>query len=153
MSKVIAPWDLGASASRLPRLSKEFNFEPPREHGYDVVESIKAMHVGGQGVHCTGGNFLQQLQIQITQPKHYGVAVLPFTHHQNEPQPSNRRRARLILPCLGRTEIDMQAAEQFSKKYGVVQSSLQLPPASPFCAASQQLWQVWHRRLWEVSLR
>jgi len=34
--------------------------------------------------------------------------------YQNEPQPSNRRRARLILPCLGRTEIDMQAAgEQF----------------------------------------
>jgi len=67
------------SASRLlDSLAKEFNFEPPREHGCDVVESIKAMHVGKGKVFIALG-FLSATQIQITQPKHYGVAVLPFT--------------------------------------------------------------------------
>jgi len=39
-----------------------------------------AMHVGkGKVFIALGGNFLSATQIQITQPKHYGVAVLPFT--------------------------------------------------------------------------
>ncbi len=30
----------------LEKLGKEFLFQPPREHGFDVVEALKAMHEG-----------------------------------------------------------------------------------------------------------
>ena len=44
--------------SKLPD-EREFNFDPPREHGYDTVEAIKAMHDGrGQVFFALGGNFL-----------------------------------------------------------------------------------------------
>jgi molybdopterin-dependent oxidoreductase alpha subunit len=44
---------------QLNRLKEVFGFEPPREHGYDAVESIKAMHEGKVKVFfAMGGNFL-----------------------------------------------------------------------------------------------
>lgn len=44
---------------QLDKLKEVFGFEPPREHGYDVVESIKAMHDGKLKVFfAMGGNFL-----------------------------------------------------------------------------------------------
>jgi anaerobic selenocysteine-containing dehydrogenase len=43
----------------LDALGREFNFEPPRHHGLDVVEAIKAMHDGSAKVFIAmGGNFL-----------------------------------------------------------------------------------------------
>ncbi|GAA4411847.1 FdhF/YdeP family oxidoreductase [Nibrella viscosa] len=43
----------------LDALEKAFNFQPPREHGLDTVESIKAMHEGKIKVFVSlGGNFL-----------------------------------------------------------------------------------------------
>ena len=43
----------------LDRLQEVFDFEPPREHGFDTVEAIKAMHAGGPKVFfALGGNFL-----------------------------------------------------------------------------------------------
>ncbi len=44
---------------QLDKLKEVFGFEPPREHGYDVVDSIKAMHQGKLKVFfAMGGNFL-----------------------------------------------------------------------------------------------
>jgi len=44
---------------QLDKLKEVFGFEPPREHGYDVVDSIKAMHKGKLKVFfAMGGNFL-----------------------------------------------------------------------------------------------
>jgi len=44
---------------QLDKLKEVFGFEPPREHGYDVVDSIKAMHAGKLKVFfAMGGNFL-----------------------------------------------------------------------------------------------
>jgi molybdopterin-dependent oxidoreductase alpha subunit len=44
---------------QLDKLKEVFGFEPPREHGYDVVDSIKAMHEGKLKVFfAMGGNFL-----------------------------------------------------------------------------------------------
>jgi molybdopterin-dependent oxidoreductase alpha subunit len=44
---------------QLDKLKEVFGFEPPREPGYDVVESIKAMHEGKLKVFfAMGGNFL-----------------------------------------------------------------------------------------------
>ena len=47
------------SEELLQTLEDNFNFVPPQEHGYDVVESIKAMHAGKAKVFfAMGGNFL-----------------------------------------------------------------------------------------------
>jgi molybdopterin-dependent oxidoreductase alpha subunit len=44
---------------QLDKLKEVYGFEPPREHGYDVVDSIKAMHEGKLKVFfAMGGNFL-----------------------------------------------------------------------------------------------
>jgi anaerobic selenocysteine-containing dehydrogenase len=51
---------LGAAADEfLDALAREFDFEPPRRHGLDTVETIKAMHDGPVKVFfALGGNFL-----------------------------------------------------------------------------------------------
>jgi molybdopterin-dependent oxidoreductase alpha subunit len=121
----------------LNSLSKEFGFEPPREHGYDTVESIKAMHAGRCKVFfALGGNFLS-----ATPDTEYTAEALRrcrLTVHVS----TKLNRAHLItgeqaliLPCLGRTEIDIQATgAQFvssENSMGVVQSSRgSLEPAS-----------------------
>lgn len=47
------------TAKQIDKLKEVFGFEPPRAHGYDVVESIKAMHEGRLKVFfAMGGNFL-----------------------------------------------------------------------------------------------
>jgi molybdopterin-dependent oxidoreductase alpha subunit len=44
---------------QLDKLKEVFGFEPPRAHGYDVVDAIKAMHEGKLKVFfAMGGNFL-----------------------------------------------------------------------------------------------
>ena len=54
----------------LNRLARTFEFEPPREHGFDVVESIHAMHDERASVFfAMGGNF---------------VAATPDTHYTEE---------------------------------------------------------------------
>ena len=122
----------------LDQLGKEFNFEPPRHHGHDVVESIKAMHVGKAKVLIAlGGNFLS-----ATPDTNYTADALQrcrLTVHISTKMNRSHLVAgeqALILPCLGRTEIDMQAGgEQFvstENSMGVVQSSRGvLAPASP----------------------
>src|SRR3989441_3108967 len=96
----------------LDRLAAEFNFEPPRVHGFDTVNSIKAMHEGRAKVFfALGGNFLSatpdteytaealrrcRLTVQVSTKLNRGHLVTG--------------KQALILPCLGRTEIDQQAA-------------------------------------------
>ncbi|HYJ48108.1 MAG TPA: FdhF/YdeP family oxidoreductase, partial [Pyrinomonadaceae bacterium] len=125
------------TAAFLDSLSKEFDFEPPRAPGFDTVESIKAMHEGKSKVFfALGGNFLS-----ATPDTEYTAAALRrcrLTVHVSTKL--NRAhlvtgRQALILPCLGRTEVDQQAAgPQFvscENSMGVVQSSRgSLEPAS-----------------------
>jgi molybdopterin-dependent oxidoreductase alpha subunit len=121
----------------LDSLSKEFNFEPPRHHGYDTVESIKAMHAGqGRVFFALGGNFLSATP--DTEFTAQALRRCRLTVHVS----TKLNRAHLItgeqaliLPCLGRTEIDAQASgAQFvscENSMGVVQSSRgTLEPAS-----------------------
>jgi len=47
------------SEKQLDKIKEVFGFEPPREHGLDVVDSIKAMHRGKLKVFfAMGGNFI-----------------------------------------------------------------------------------------------
>ena len=87
----------------LDALEREFNFSAPREDGFDVVESIKAMHDGRARVFfAMGGNFLSatpdtnftaealrkcELTVHVSTKLHRGHLV-------------TGKRA-LILPCFG----------------------------------------------------
>lgn len=94
----------------LERLGKEFGFEPPQEHGLNTVGAIRALAEGRAKVFIAlGGNF---------------VAATPDTHYTANAVRSCRLTVQistmlnrshvvvgeeaLILPCLGRTERDMQ---------------------------------------------
>jgi len=122
----------------LDALGREFDFEPPREHGYHAVEAIMAMHDGRAKVFfAMGGNFLS-----ATPDTEYTAEALQkcrLTAHVS----TKLNRAHLvtgeealILPCLARSEVDMQASgPQFvsvENSMGVVHDSQgMLPPASP----------------------
>jgi molybdopterin-dependent oxidoreductase alpha subunit len=121
----------------LDSLSKEFDFEPPHAPGFDTVESIKAMHTGqGKVFFALGGNFLS-----ATPDTEYTAEALSRCRLTVQVSTKLNRshlitgEQALILPCLGRTEIDMQATgAQFvssENSMGVVQSSRgSLKPAS-----------------------
>ena len=122
----------------LDRLGRVFGFEPPRRHGLDTVETIKAMHEGRVKVFIgLGGNFHS-----ATPDTDYTAAALRrcrLTVHVSTKL--NRSHLvtgehALILPCLGRTEIDLQAG---GRQFVTVENSMSvvspsrghLPPGSP----------------------
>lgn len=120
----------------LNKLGEEFSFEPPRRHGLDTVHAIQAMHDGRAKIFfALGGNFLS-----ATPDTEYTAEALRrcrLTAHVSTKL--NRAhlitgRQALILPCLGRTEIDNQTGPQFvstENSMAVVESSQgKLPPAS-----------------------
>jgi molybdopterin-dependent oxidoreductase alpha subunit len=125
------------SEAFLNNLARVFDFNPPRRHGYDTVNAIKAMHEGRAKIFfALGGNFLS-----ATPDTEYTAAALRrcrLTAHVS----TKLNRAHLvtgeqalILPCLGRTEIDRQASgPQFvsvENSMGIVHSSRgSLEPAS-----------------------
>jgi len=130
----------------LNRLASEFDFEPPRNHGFDTVKAIHAMHDGSAKVFfALGGNFLS-----ATPDTEYTAAALRrcrLTAHVS----TKLNRAHLvtgetalILPCLGRTEVDSQlSGPQFvstENSMGVVQMSQgTVEPASPHLLSEPQI--------------
>jgi molybdopterin-dependent oxidoreductase alpha subunit len=122
----------------LARLDAEFGIQSPRTHGFDTVETIRAMHDGRVKVFVAlGGNFLS-----ATPDTSFTAEALrrcELTAHVATKL--NRAhlvtgRVGLILPCLGRSERDLQAAgEQYvttEDSMGIINSSRgRLSPASP----------------------
>ena len=99
-------------AALLDRLRDVFGFEPPRTPGVDTVEAIKLMLAGGGKVFVAlGGNFAAATP--DTYETWRGLRQCDLTVHVatklNRSHLVHGREA-LILPCLGRTEIDIQAA-------------------------------------------
>jgi len=100
----------------LDRLGAEFDFAPPREHGYDTVETIRAMRDGEIDVFfALGGNFVAATpDTALTE-----TAMARCTMSVHVATKLNRShlyhgREALLLPCLGRSERDVQASgEQF----------------------------------------
>jgi molybdopterin-dependent oxidoreductase alpha subunit len=100
----------------LDKLGAEFGFAPPREHGADTVETIKRMHDGRIRVFIgMGGNFLSA----TPDTEFTAKALRRCRLTANVSIKLNRSHLitgeiALVLPCLGRTEIDRQATgEQF----------------------------------------
>jgi molybdopterin-dependent oxidoreductase alpha subunit len=115
--------------SFLDKLRDVFGFEPPRKHGWDVVESIKAMHRGEVRVFLAmGGNFLSATP--DTEFTAEALSRCQLTVHVstklNRAHVITGKQA-LILPCLGRTDRDVQArGSQFvsvENSMGIVHTS------------------------------
>ncbi|MGC1620271.1 MAG: FdhF/YdeP family oxidoreductase [Candidatus Acidiferrum sp.] len=102
--------------SFLDRLRDTFCFEPPRKHGWDVVESIRAMHRGdAKSFFAMGGNFLSSSP--DTGFTAQALSNCDLTAHVatklNRSHLVTGKQA-LLLPCLARTDRDIQASgEQF----------------------------------------
>ncbi|WP_024890926.1 FdhF/YdeP family oxidoreductase [Luteimonas huabeiensis] len=99
-------------AAFLDRLRDVFGFEPPRKEGYDTVGAIEAMIDGRAKVFFgMGGNFA--IATPDTEATARGLRncalTVNVTTKLNRSHLTHGRDA-LILPCLGRTEIDVQAA-------------------------------------------
>jgi molybdopterin-dependent oxidoreductase alpha subunit len=99
-------------AGLLTAMQKRFHFTPPPEHGLDTVATIHAMEAGEIGVFIgLGGNFVRAtpdtprttVAIQRCALTVHIATKLNHCHLAHG-------RASLILPCLGRTEIDRQAS-------------------------------------------
>ncbi|MEU0485799.1 FdhF/YdeP family oxidoreductase [Streptosporangium sp. NPDC006013] len=117
----------------LDALRDEFGFEPPREHGFDTVEAIRALRSGQAKVFIAmGGNFVSatpdtaateeamrraRLTVQVSTKLNRSHAVCG--------------REALILPTLGRTEHDGDRFVTVEDSMGMVHASRgKLRPAS-----------------------
>ncbi|MFI6299069.1 FdhF/YdeP family oxidoreductase [Nonomuraea sp. NPDC050790] len=104
----------------LDRLAQVCDIDPPRADGLDVVATIEAMHRGEVKVFVgMGGNFA--MAAPDTPYTHAGLRSCELTVHVstklNRSHLVHGRQA-LILPCLGRTEKDVQRS-------GVQQTSVE----------------------------
>lgn len=122
----------------LDALGETVGFDPPRQHGYDTVQSIQAMEQGKVSVLVAlGGNLLSA----SPDTSRTGAAIercdltVSISTKMNRTHLYPGLRA-LILPCLGRTEIDAQAS---GPQFVTVEDSMSmvhrsqgvLAPASP----------------------
>jgi molybdopterin-dependent oxidoreductase alpha subunit len=121
-------WEMPKPAF-LDQLRQTFGFEPPRHHGFSVVDAIQAMYEGRAHVFfAMGGNFLS-----ATPDTEYTAKALRncrlTVHVSTKLNRSHlvHGKEALILPCLGRTDKDVQAAgPQFTtveNSMGIVHSS------------------------------
>ena len=126
------------SPAFLDALEKYFSFTPPREHGYDVVDCIRAMHEGKASVFIAmGGNFLSATPdtLYTAEALRNCSLTVQVSTKLNRSHLVHGREA-LILPCLGRSDKDILNGEtQFvscENSMGVVQASKgMLTPVSP----------------------
>jgi len=115
-------WDKPKPAF-LDALAKEFKFQPPRQPGFDVVESISAMREGRAKVFFgMGGNFVSAASDTTVAAE--ALRQCRLTAHVS----IKLNRAHLItgqygliLPCLGRSEIDQQAT---GRQFQTVEDSM-----------------------------
>lgn len=130
----------------LDRVRDTFNFEPPREHGHHVVESVEAMIDGRAKVFIgMGGNFIHAIpdtviayeamsRLELT----VGIATKLNRGH------IVHGKDALILPVIARSEIDRTSVgEQFvtieDAMSNVTSSRGVLEPASPDLRAEVEI--------------
>lgn len=98
------------SAAFIKKMEEVFGFTLPKAHGHNVVESIKSMLAGESKVFIAlGGNFVAatpdtRLTQQALESCNLTVSIATKLNrtHLSPGQDS------LILPCLGRTDVDLQ---------------------------------------------
>lgn len=120
-------------------LRAEFGFEPPRAHGFDTVNAIRAMREGRVKVFLgVAGNFVRAApDSAVTEDAMRRCRLTAHISTKLNRSHTVCGRTALILPTLGRTERDIQAAgEQFvtveNSMSEVHTSRGRLEPASKF---------------------
>ncbi len=103
--------DHAPKAAFLERLGEAFGFAPPREPGLDTVDTIRAIEAGDvRAFVALGGNFVSA----TPDTDRTAAALERCTITASVSTKLNRTHLypgmrSLILPCLGRSEIDVQA--------------------------------------------
>jgi molybdopterin-dependent oxidoreductase alpha subunit len=100
----------------LDALGAEFGFEPPRRHGLDTVDTIRAMRDGLIDVFVAlGGNFVSATpDSAVTEAAMANVGLTVHIATKLNHSHLHHGREALLLPCLGRTERDVRGGvEQF----------------------------------------
>jgi formate dehydrogenase major subunit len=95
----------------LDQLEKVFGFAPPRAHGHNVVQAIEAMIAGTAKVFIAlGGNFVAAVPDRplVEEAMRRLRLTVGITTKLNRGHLVHGERS-LLLPCLGRSEIDFQA--------------------------------------------
>ncbi|MFT3661161.1 MAG: FdhF/YdeP family oxidoreductase [Gordonia sp. (in: high G+C Gram-positive bacteria)] len=122
----------------LDALGAEFGFAPPRDHGYDAVNGIRALAQGRLKVWIAlGGNLLGAISdtgLAETAMRRTRLSVQLSTKLNRSHVVTGEEA--LILPVLGRTEVDLQKS---GPQYVTVEDSVcavhashgWLPPISP----------------------
>jgi len=98
--------------SFLDALRDEFGFEPPREHGLDAVNTVRAMQRGDvRFFMALGGNFVSAISdTEAAKAALRGTAMTVQVSTKLNRSHAVTGDAALILPTMGRTEIDRQAS-------------------------------------------
>lgn len=113
----------------LDKLQQVIGFAPPRKDGYDVVAAVKAMHEGKAHVFFgMGGNFaLATSDTNYTAEALQNCRLTVHVSTKLNRSHLTHGKTALILPCLGHSDIDVQATgSQFltmENTTGVVQMS------------------------------
>lgn len=100
----------------LDALQQEFGFDPPRAHGFDAVNTIRAMHEGRIKIFLgMAGNFVRATpDSAVTEEAMRRCRLTAHVSTKLNRSHTVCGETALILPTLGRTEIDVQASgEQF----------------------------------------
>jgi len=98
-------------AALLDGIERAFGFKPPRAHGHDAVAAMQSIAAGRSKVLVSlGGN----LAIALPDPEQCQAAMRRLELAVHITTKLNRShlwigRDSIILPCLGRTEVDVQA--------------------------------------------
>ncbi|MFA3790867.1 FdhF/YdeP family oxidoreductase [Aliiglaciecola sp. SL4] len=121
----------------LDALEAEFSFNPPRENGVDAVETVYGMQQGEiKLLFALGGNFFRAMPDH--QACEQGLSQCELTVQVSTKLNRSHLytgKQALILPALGRTEIDTQVSGvqtiTVENSMGVIQTSHgKIPPAS-----------------------
>ena len=99
------------SAAFLDALGREFSFTPPSHHGRDVVSTIEGLERGEVKVFFSmGGNFVAAApDTERTQRAMQKAALTVHVATKLNRTHVSPGDTSLLLPCLGRTEVDEQA--------------------------------------------
>src|SRR5690606_37330212 len=109
--------------SFLDALDEGSGITTPREHGYDTVESIRAMSRGDARVFIgMGGNFARATpDTEVTEAALRSCSLTVQVSTKLNRSHVATGRTALILPTLGRTEVDEQAS---GKQFVTVEDSM-----------------------------
>ncbi len=124
----------------LDALRDEFHFEPPREHGFDTVEAVKALADGRARVFfAMGGNFVSAVSdTDVTEQAMRNAELTVHVSTKLNRSHVVHGRTALILPALGRSEKDLTGGRE---QRVTVEDSMSAVHASkgPLEPASDQL--------------